>query len=513
MKVGIQFNVLSHLSKNTSGRLRTASEEIKSAWDNVKALKLFALYLVFKVRLMKVGLIALLMLVVSFCRAQTPTLWGMTQYGGARDSGVIFNYNISSGDETVVYNFGSIHNDCYPTGSLLRGEDGNLYGTTGVLFRWNVQSGMYEILPNYDLGVALGYPIEYGNGLLYGITYDGGAFAGGTIFGYNTNSDSEIVLHSFGSDSDGKYSQGSLLKANNGLLYGMTSYGPGHLSSAGGVLFSYNITTNQYAVVHKFGVNDTDGLTPYGSLIQANNGLLYGVTYHGGTVGAGTIFSFNIETGQETILHNFSYGTSGQNPEGALVQTSNGILYGMTFDGGLFGGGQIFSYDIETSNFVEVHNFGRGRDGSLPHGSLLQASNGLLYGMTAGGGTYSNGVVFSYDILADTEIVLHNFDSLDGITPLGDLIEVDIPTNIRGITNTSLQISPNPTTGQFTIQLPNTQGNYGATVYNTLGQNIEEMALTQTQNTFNLSNQPTGVYFVRVQTAAGVVEGKVILVK
>jgi len=75
----------------------------------------------------------------------------------------------------------------------------------------------------------------------------------------------------------------------------------------------------------------------------------------------------------------------------------------------------------------------------------------------------------------------------------------------------ALKISPNPTTGQFTIQLPNTRGSYPTEIYNTLGQKIEQLTLSGAQNIINLGNQPAGIYFVDVQTENGRVGAKVVV--
>ena len=46
--------------------------------------------------------------------------------------------------------------------------------------------------------------------------------------------------------------------------------------------------------------------------------------------------------GVYTVLHNLSSTADGANPKGSLVQHSNGSFYGMTTDGGTYGGGTIF---------------------------------------------------------------------------------------------------------------------------------------------------------------------------
>ncbi len=91
-----------------------------------------------------------------------------------------------------------------------------------------------------------------------------------------------------------------------------------------------------------------------------------------------------------------------------MTQASNGKLYGMTSTGGANGGGLIFSYDITNNIFSDVHDFDFST-GSITFGSLIDANNGLLYGMAFGGGTNGFGVIFCFDPANNNYSVIHNF--------------------------------------------------------------------------------------------------------
>jgi uncharacterized repeat protein (TIGR03803 family) len=69
----------------------------------------------------------------------------------------------------------------------------------------------------------------------------------------------------------------------------------------------------------------------------------------------------------------------------------NGIvepkLYGTTHDGGSNNVGVIFSFNPSSSTYTKVKDFG-GEDGIYPYGSLIQASDGKLYGTTNEGELY-----------------------------------------------------------------------------------------------------------------------------
>jgi uncharacterized repeat protein (TIGR03803 family) len=147
-----------------------------------------------------------------------------------------------------------------------------------------------------------------------------------------------------------------------------------------------------------------NGAYPHGTLLQASNGKLYGIT-SGGQSGTGVIYSFDPISSTYSKLYEFD-NYSGANGMSGLIQASDGKLYGMTPNGGLvdvqtniFGFGVIFSFDPASAIFTKLKDF-NGSDGSHPGGSLLQLGDGKLYGMTSQGGTIDNsGVIFSYDPL------------------------------------------------------------------------------------------------------------------
>src|SRR5208282_1087038 len=91
-------------------------------------------------------------------------------------------------------------------------------------------------------------------------------------------------------------------------------------------------------------------------------------------------------------------------------QAQTPILWGMTSAGGANNTGVIFKYSTATATETNVHNFGNGvLDGNQPEGSLIRASNGLLYGMTPTGGANSLGIIFSYNVSTGEDSILYNF--------------------------------------------------------------------------------------------------------
>src|SRR5204863_3567805 len=102
----------------------------------------------------------------------------------------------------------------------------------------------------------------------------------------------------------------------------------------------------------------------------------------GGTFGNGIIYSYDISSNTLTRLFSFSL-SNGSQPYGNLLQATNGKLYGLTFIGGANSNGTIFSYDIGTNTFANRFDFVSATSGRNQYGSLIQLPGGLLYGTTS----------------------------------------------------------------------------------------------------------------------------------
>jgi uncharacterized repeat protein (TIGR03803 family) len=92
----------------------------------------------------------------------------------------------------------------------------------------------------------------------------------------------------------------------------------------------------------------------------------------------------------------YSFGLPGAaNPNAALIQGSDGVLYGTTIYGGTNGDGTVFRIGTNGSSYTVLHSFtGRAGDGANPIGSLVQGADGALYGTTFDGGNHYEGTVF-----------------------------------------------------------------------------------------------------------------------
>ena len=222
------------------------------------------------------------------------------------------------------------------------------------------------------------------------------------------------LLHAFtGPASDGALSYANLTRDAAGNLFGST-YNGGKLNA--GTIFQVD-PQGRESIIHSFNGNP-DGAYTYTSLVRADN--FYGTTNAGGAYGFGTVFKLSF-AGVETVLHNFSGGADGAYPYAGLIRDSAGNLYGTTEYGGSSNVGTVFKLD-STGKETVLYSFSGGSDGKYPAGGLVRDAEGNLYGTTGNGGTNGNGVVFKVDP-AGAETVLHRFTGVpDGQYPFSTLI-------------------------------------------------------------------------------------------
>jgi len=308
----------------------------------------------------------------------------------------------------------------YPWGGLLLGSDGNLYGTTfalydpvdpqaasgpGSVFRLPVAGGTVGDLmtlhvfgpvdpqtgANLDGSTPVGALTEGRDGRLYGVTTLGGAHAAGTIFSLGRDGSGEFTqfttLHEFQCDT-GCVPTAGLVEGSDGRLYGTTSVGG--LNDVGTV-FELSLDDGgptTYTVLHDF--DDTvwcspsgDGF-PWSTLVEGADDRLYGASVGCGvdpgnpSLGqSGAVFQ--LERDESGHFSRFTILRSGDQPLAVVVST-DGDLYGISLQGGAFGGGAVFELGTDPDSGLRT----RYRlQHSLPHmaSTLVAGIDGRLFGI------------------------------------------------------------------------------------------------------------------------------------
>lgn len=342
----------------------------------------------------------------SLLRGSDGNLFGTAYSGGPSNFGCVFKITTNGGGYTVLHYF-SGSDGANPEGGLLEASDGNLYGTTfsggisnvGCVFRVDKFGDNYSVLKQFSGGVADGANpsaalSEATNGVLFGTTYTGGNFTNGTIFSINKNGTGYTVLTHF-AGTNGANPSTSLLSASDGRLYGTTDAGG---TSSNGTVFAVNLDGSDFTNLVHFTGTGGDGASPLADLIEGVDGALYGTTYLGGTSNAGTIYKLNQDGGGYAVLLQFAGATSGdgENPFAALKLAGDGALYGTTQLGGTNGGGTIFKLNPDGGGYSILRHFSvTGGEGRYPQCALVETPEGMLCGTTASGGNGEGGTVFT----------------------------------------------------------------------------------------------------------------------
>jgi uncharacterized repeat protein (TIGR03803 family) len=228
------------------------------------------------------------------------------------------------------------------------------------------------------------------------------------------------VLHNF-HNTDGSYPWGGLVQAANGDFYGTASGGG---ANSQGVVFKITpggVFSTVYNFCSQGGTACTDGEQPRMGLILDGNGYLYGTTLFGGANNRGTLYRIT-QSGELTTLYSFCNLAScadGWAPYGVLLQAHSGGLYGTTNQTGMYNSGTIFD-STPAGGLTTLYSFCATLgcpDGAHPSAGLIQAGNGILYGTTTDGGancSNDSGCGTVFKLIGATETVLYSFCSEGG---------------------------------------------------------------------------------------------------
>lgn len=188
------------------------------------------------------------------------------------------------------------------------------------------------------------------------------------------------------------------------------------------------------------------GSQPYSTLVEGSDGLLYGTTFQGGSNATrGTVFRVAKNGTDFRLLHNFATGAGGSRPPAGVIEASDGLLYGVTATGGSNGlNGTIFKLNKDGTGYTAFWHFtGTATDGRSPQAGIIEGRDGFLYGTTWGAGTSVPGNVFKIRKDGTGFLVLHRFEgTADGSLPWGALLQgsddVIYGTTYSGTTSSSI---------------------------------------------------------------------------
>jgi uncharacterized repeat protein (TIGR03803 family) len=285
--------------------------------------------------------------------ASDRNFYGTTQIAGTLTYGTLFRFT-PPGSLTVLHNFDNTDGE-FPQVPPTQAKDGNLYGVTGsgTTYRVTLPSGTFKQLPNNAPGNAFGPLLLALDGYLYGTTSAGGTFNMGTIFRMSTGGAIKVLYNFSGADGDDP--AGPLAQGSDGNLYGTTTFGGANNT---GEIFQLTLPKHKLNVLHSFSsINpsnseNSDGASPLAGLLAASDGYLYGSSDLGGTNTCGTLFRVTTSGSFSKIAEfpNLGCGPSNGNfdtePQAALMQHTNGCLYGVTESGGTNRAGNSYAGNV-----------------------------------------------------------------------------------------------------------------------------------------------------------------------
>lgn len=247
-------------------------------------------------------------------------------------SGTVFKIT-PQGQFTVLHTFVGFTNGTSPEDGLVEGPDGYLYGTTpiggpgtsgcttgtpcgsGIVY----PTGEYSTIASFDK-TGLGTPrglVQATNGNLYGE-------AGGGIYRVAPGGQLTPLYFFTGINGTGP---SEAIQASDGNLYGVIT----------GALFRAGLAGDYQDILL---LNSTTTITNANGLLQASDGNLWGTSRPPGATGVYTA------TLGGTVLQKLSLASNIGTPEAALVQGSDGRLYGTAIgSGGGSGLGTVFVVD------------------------------------------------------------------------------------------------------------------------------------------------------------------------
>ena len=338
------------------------------------------------------------------------TLYGTDAQSGANTDGIVYKFAPGGGGYTALHSFSAVDSNgvnadgSLPSGAALQAADGSVYGETllggaagsGVVYKINPNGTGFTVLHSFGSGTDGQNPsgglMAGPSGFLYGATAFGGSGGDGTLFKIKPDGSGYTVLYQFSADdgneanADGATPISAPTLGSDGLLYGVTPVGG---PDGTGVIYQVSTDGSHFTALYAFsGVSssqaNSDGAYPAAALVRDGEGTMYGTTTSGGALGHGTVF---LVTAGGVFFSSLCSLDASVGSLPALTFGSDGTLYGLTPDGGESGLGCLFQVNLHrpvthvlwtnTNGAASLWNY------SAADGTVTQNTYGPYAGWTA----------------------------------------------------------------------------------------------------------------------------------
>ncbi len=459
------------------------------------------------------------------------TLYGMTAQGGFIGYGCIFSVTKNGSGYKDIHDFTSTSTDGgNPLGDLtLSGS--KLYGITqwggqddsGVIFSINTDGTGFKLLISFDSTKEVtnfGSLILSGS-LLYGMVGYGGKYGHGNIFSIDTNGNLFTYLFNF-NDTNGAVPGKSLQICGN-KLYGVTAYGGANDS---GVVFSFSLLCsnnfNEPICIATIDTATNKAEVIWGKTNSPNqNGYGYYDIYRDSNLGYASTHTQPLNVLSEYIDNtanlwtgpvSYELSTLDSCGESALSSPATTIFLITT--------SSTNAYNLSWTPYVgftpSLYRIFRGpalnammQIDSVPNTVLTYVDS-----FPPINSFYAVEAVNPFGVCTPTtKIKPHN-----SMAALSGSFSNGFNTATMGVQNLStslnMNIYPNPSNGTFTIQSLVVSGLWTVSIYNELGQSVYSKTGTGKINEqVNLENITEGIYTVRLQTSTGSSVKKLVVMR
>jgi uncharacterized repeat protein (TIGR03803 family) len=370
-------------------------------------------------------LLAVSLQFVSAAAGAQVKVYGTTTQGGDSSAGVIFSINSDGSGFQRLYSFKGGLDGVSPEGPLATGGDTKLYGLTasggvnngGTVYAYDTMAHTYQKLGDLSNGTgtdAAGGLLWFDN-KLYGLAVLGGANGNGTIFTYDPVAGTVADVYDL-TAATGAQPFGSLTLLNN-LMYFTTNNGG---SNNGGVLNVYDPSAGTVSALYNFpAASQPSGPEAWSNLTVMNN-ILYGTETLGGSNFLGLVYSYDPAGAGFKDLWDYAIFFNGVFPYG--VVPFHGLLYGTTANGGMDNNGGTIGYvNPTTGGHSQLYAFdftNNGAGGAYPYSTPVITADGLMLGMTQNGGVADSGIIYSFDLTTSTFTKLMDFTGTNGALPV-----------------------------------------------------------------------------------------------
>lgn len=429
-------------------------------------------------------------------------------------SSVIYKYNTRTNSLTHVYTTPLVKSGITTIftntlGSLALAKNGKLYGAVGGdqlpscspspgnIFRIDTNSNAFTKVFMFPcIGVDGGGPggnlIEWSNGKLYGIgAY--GANNAGVIFEFNYNTNVYTKKYDLPANTFNNDYRNVLTKASNNKFYGLTQSGGGDMHNVDyGTLYEYDPISNVYSVKHKFGLIGIDnqgftiysGLFPFGKLLEASNGKLYGHTLNG-------VFEYDIakDTLVQTSKFDFYYQNS-VTPGAGLIEICRKPSY------------EYFEVDTFQIKAGERFQY------------TVQSTNANNYQWTRNGTILSNQKTKTLDLVGQSGTYACTMTNQCGTTKTMNLVVTvnTVTGQEETLLNTNCTLSPNPFNQHSTLVFDSEQKNTLVKITDLAGKELKSILFNGKQLTIEKADLKEGIYMLSILDQNNRMDKKIIII-